>query len=125
MNLLSTTKNFPGSLLLGQSIEDRVDGFTEDGTVCGDFLRGTKVLVSEGVWFDVVQDITGNVGLPTTLLEVFQGRLDGNDIVGVTGTLDVRKSLSENVIVSDTGSYVPETLTGPIMRLATTAAGPS
>ena len=79
----------------------------------------------EGAGFDGVQDIPGDVGLPTTLFEVFQSRLDGNDVVSVTGALDVRESLSADAIVSDMYPCVPETLTGPIMRLATMAAGPS
>jgi len=118
-------QDFPGSLLFGQSIEDEIDGFTKDGTVGGDFFRGAKILVLEGTWLDVVQDITSHVGLPPALLEVLQGRLDGNDIMGVAATLNIRKSLSGNDIVSGIYSYVPETLTGPMMRLATTAAGPS
>jgi len=125
MKLTVDDQDFPGSLLLGQSIEDRVDGFTEDGTVGSDILRGTKVLVVEGAGFDGGQDIPSDVGLPTTLLEIFQSRLDGNDIVSVTGTLDIRESLSVSVIVSDIDPYVTEILTGPIMRLATIAAGPS
>jgi len=92
-------QDLPGSLLLGQSIEDGVYGFTEDDTVGANFLRRTKVLVFEGVWFDVVQDITGNIWLPATLLEVFQSRFDRNNIVGVIGTLDIGKSLSEKTIL--------------------------
>lgn len=88
-------QDFLGRLLLGQSIENRVHGFTEDDTVCGNLLRGTKVRVSEGIRFDIVQYITSNVGFPATLLEVFKSRLDGNNIVGMAGTLDVRKPLSD------------------------------
>lgn len=124
MKLTVDNQNFLSSLFLGQSIKHRVDGFTEDDTVGTEFLRGTKILVVEGVGFDSGQDISGDIGFPTTLLEVFQSRLDGNDIVSVTGALDVRESLSADVIVSDIDSYNLETLTGPIIRLATMAAGP-
>lgn len=85
-----------GSLLLGQSIENRIYCFTKDDTVCGDLLRRAKVLISEGARFDAVQYIASNVGLPAALLKIFQGRFYGNDVMGVVATLYVRKSLREN-----------------------------
>ena len=118
-------QDLPGGLLLGQGIEDRVDGLTEDGTIGNDFLRGTNVLVLGDAWFDVVQDVTGKARWLAAPFEVLQSRLDGDDIVGVTGALDIGESLRKNFSVKTTYPYVPEILTGPIMRLATMAAGPS
>ena len=85
-----------GSLLLGQGIENGIYGLTKDGTICGNLLRGTKVLITERVGFDAVQDVASNVGFPAALLKVFQSRLDGNNIVGMATAFHVRKSLSEN-----------------------------
>ena len=95
-------QNLLGSLLLGQSIEDGIHGLTKNGAICGDFFRGAKVFILERAWFDVVQDIASNVGLPAALLEVLESGLDWDHIMGVVAALDVRKPLRENVIVSDT-----------------------
>lgn len=117
-------QNLLGGLFRRQSIENRVYCFTKDGTVCSDLLRGTKVLVFEGAWFHVVQDIAGDIRRPTPLFEVFQSRLDRNSIVGMATTLDVRNSLNENGIINFVYSFIPRILTGAMGRFETIAAGP-
>lgn len=79
-----------GSFLFRQSVQDEVDGFTEDYTVSSELLRGSNVEIRQSVGLDVVQDIhSRGLGISTGG-EVLDCRLDGDGIMTMGFTLDIR-----------------------------------
>ena len=79
-----------GSLLLGEGVEDQVDGLTEDDTVRADLLARSDIEVRNRVGLDVVEDARRHLVGVAAGREVLESALDGDDIVTVGATLDIR-----------------------------------
>ena len=77
-------------LFLRERIEDQVDCFTKHHTVRADLFRGTNVQIGDGIRLDVVEDVPCELLRVATGLEVLNSALDGDNIVTVRATLNVR-----------------------------------